>query len=395
MTKDDFNAWIEQMYIVFQELFGNNPWSLIFLIIIVVLLFLVVLVVIILFGEFFGALLGFPLCLYYLKGSLDNDTFRKRAANIEAKYSIIAFTYIALCPCMSLLSLLFGIWFDWYYCIIMLIIFLLSCVIMHGFNFVAFTLPQIKRPELFRLQYEEYGRLRNWSQATQAFRNKINWTDRFLDHAVDTLGVVTNPNEDSIVILSPSANNGECEVQLAKKTATSLNKRVIMYASDAAILKKHVPSFSDESIDFHYNPGLSDDQLEATYDFKFDAIFDLKGVLWHHSASRKKLKDKAQELMSTYYHLLKPGGIVIIDGYSPETWRTFFAQFQLQYFWIFRRISWFAEKSTYAYFTKLYKQNTWLKERFEEVIVSDGIYSLVYYKKLAVNDDTNTINTDQ
>ncbi|MGI2295599.1 hypothetical protein [Paenibacillus sp. GXUN7292] len=335
-----------------------------------------------------GALLGVPVLVYYLKGSLDNARFRKVAAGFYALVALITVISIVAFLVSVLVFIPTGLWIlfsgspissiESVAYVLMGIATFYS--VLFSFYYVAFTVSHNKRPDLIGLQYEKYGRLRNWSRATNAFRKEIGWTERFVTRAIEAIQACKDDRTDPIVIIGPSANSGVIEDILARRTASALERQVHMYASDMTELPSHIEDYSEDGVEYRYTSGIEAADLKKTYPFQADVIFDNKGILWHKANSSKK-KVNVQEIMSTYYDLLKPGGIVIVDGYihKNQGLLTMLNQFQLQ---LLRRISWFAEKSTYAYFSKMYQSDPELKKLFKEVIIPDGLYTVVYYQKL-------------
>jgi len=113
---------------------------------------------------------------------------------------------------------------------------------------------------------------------------------------------------------------------------------------------------------------------------KVDLIFDIKGFLWYELVSFKGRR-KAEAAMMMYWDLLKPSGIVIVEGYERKRQKLFINYNQMTLS-LFKKITWYAEASTYHYLRKVYSNSPQLKSHFREVIISDGIYTLVYYQKI-------------
>lgn len=333
-----------------------------------------------------GALLGSPLIFYYLKVPLENKNKRKTAANIYSIFTVLLMLTTLFLVVLSIPIIILSVilpFQDYYeqliisYKIVLFsILFLLGLV---GFYCVAFIYTHNIRSDLNALQYEKYGRLRNWSKATKSFRDKYNWDNRFTTLTAKVIKNEYRNKGSELTIIAPSANNGNIENLLAQKLSVVINKQVKVFASDIAQVE-HISSYSKGLIDFYYKEEINGSQLLEVYPFKCDVIFDVKGFLWHELNSFKK-KKKSEKVMDIYYELLKPGGIVIVDGYTHRFQSALInlSSFQLQ---LFGRISWFAEKSTYEHFKKIYNKSNKLKKRYNLIVEKEGIASVAYFQKI-------------
>jgi len=321
-------------------------------------------------------LIALPFFLYFQFGNIEHPKFRLRFA-IWSSIMQLSATIVLVIGLLSFpLNIIFSAQITNKMFLHYWLIPIVAYLIVH---LLAYNRPLVWRPGLVGIQYEQHGRLRHWNRLTRDLNERIGWKHQFSNHAVTAIKRMSERYEH-FAMLSPAANYGDYEDVTARKVAAALGEKVYVYASDLATTN-HIDSYEDDLVSFSYTEQVDARTLNTESNKnKFNLIFDIKGFLWYELNGVSKRR-RAEEAMMMYYDLLKPHGIVIVDGYTKRC-QFIIIQFNQMLLQFFKKIIWYAEPSTYSCMKKIYKKSDLLKSHFKEVVISDGIYTLVYYQKI-------------
>lgn len=177
-------------------------------------------------------------------------------------------------------------------------------------------------------EYGPKGKLAYW-QETEALRNPL-LAAQYVELLFDEKILPPPSDARGFVLLSPSANQGLFEFEMAEKLDSTMTekpeKKPMFIAADMfgeIRDNQFVPGFwkdfyTDEfkNVDFHkLSADAKNTPLKAN---SVDVIWDRLGALWHTQNSRvtngKQDLEDIYRVLNEYRRLLKPGGVVVIDA---------------------------------------------------------------------------------
>lgn len=232
------------------------------------------------------------------------------------------------------------------------------------------------------LEYSGEGTLNTWYDSTYEYLSKSNWIDnvcnQLLNHPVKLLDI----DKENYIFVSPSANKGRYEKEIALKLAPYANKLTFI-VSDIEEISNHESSFEHENVTYNYLDPCDAFSIQETLNEiginLVNCIWDRKGCAWY-SVSMFNLRNRKsiEKVFETYFNVLDEGGIIIFDAENSSGFKQIWNNLKHQ---AFNEISSSMESSTYQRIKKYVKRSRYIQEHFDKYIVGEGIYRIVIFRK--------------